>query len=222
MEFKDYTLGSNIIQSGSYETIKEELDKKFVSEVITKSGKTKIKEKGISQLARHIEKLESDESLFWKIDAQAKLQKLKLRNMNIYPIIIQTSIYFDFPGVNDYLDKIIQDRLNPIRAKFKRIIALTMIEFRYFQERLLLFADSKLELADELEHYHKELLKRRKRANRTQDISDNFAAMDPFGHIHSPAFKRWCGYRRADLREAIESCWKFRLVDNPICKDDAV
>lgn len=210
-EFKDYMLNSDIIQSGSYEIIKSEIDKKFVSETIEKNGKTKVKEKGVLQLARNIEKLAAQEDLFWKIDSQAKVKKLKLRNMNIYPIIVQTSIYFDFPGVNDYLENILRKRLTNVSMNFKNIRRFTMIDFRYFEDRLLLFSDSKIQLSDELHFYQQKLIRMRRRANLTHDVNDNFAAMAPFSHINSPAFKKQYGYRLPDLREVTEQCWNFKL-----------
>lgn len=216
IEFKDYMLNSEIIQSGSYEIIKNEIDKKFVSETIEKNGKKKTKEKGILQLARNIEKLVKDEGLFWQIDSQAKNKKLKLRNMTIYPIIVQTNIYFDFPGVNDYLDRIINSRLNIKKPKFKRIATFTMIDFRYFEQCLFLFSDGRLKFVDELEHYQNEMLKRRKKANYTRNVDDNFNAMIPFSFIHSPQFHKQYNDQLPLLREAIEDCWNFKLVDDSV------
>lgn len=211
IEFKDYMLSSEIIQSDSYEIIRDEIEKKFVSETTEKNGKTKVKGKGVLQLGRNIEMLANDQALFHMIDEQARVKKLKLRNMTIYPIIVQTSIYFDFPGINDFLDQALQRRLKDMQSKFKHVRPFTMIDFRYFESRILLFSDSRLKLSDELENYQKELKRMRKRANRSTDINDNFDAMTPFSFMYSPSYKKESGYRLSDLREVTEQCWNFKL-----------
>jgi len=211
IEFKDYLLSSEVIQSASYDVIKDEIDKKFVSEQVKKNGKLKRKDKGVSQLARNIEKLAKDQAVFWKIDPEAGTQRLNLVDMTIYPIIVQTSIYFDFPGINDYLNNVIQDRLGPIKIKFKRIAPFTMIDFRYFEQRLLLFSDARIELADELDYYHNQISILKEKANGTRDVNDSFSAMMPFSFMESPTFRKEHDYRLSDLRKTIERCWNFSL-----------
>lgn len=207
IEFKDYLLNSDVIQSNSYEKIKEEIDKKFVSYTVDTNGKKKVKEKGISQLARNIEKLLTSEDLFYKIDAKAKSGMLNLKKMNIYPIIIHTNIYFDIPGINDYLNEIISDRLNPLSNSVKLLKPFTMINFQYFFDRLILFADARLKLDEEIDHYHRKINKLKFKAQKTFSENDWFNSLNPFSFYNSDHFKESFEYRRDDLLDEVNKCW---------------
>ncbi|MDR3695311.1 hypothetical protein [Mucilaginibacter sp.] len=207
IEFKDYLLSSEVIQSNSYEKIKEEIDKKFVSYTVEANGKEKVKEKGISQLARHIELLAADQELFWKLDVKAANQKLNLKKMNIYPVIIQTNIYFDIPGINDYLNQILQRRLAPTGENFRSVKPFTMINFQYFFDRLLLFANSRLELNQELDYYHHRIDILKRKTQKSFSEEDWFKSLMPFSSFNSENFKRNFEYRRDDLLNEIRNCW---------------
>jgi hypothetical protein len=211
IEFKDYLLSSEVIQSNSYEKIKEEIDKKFVSYTVEEKGKVKVKEKGISQLARHIERLALDQELFWKLDVKAANQKLNLKKMNIYPVIIQTNIYFDIPGINDYLNQILQTRLSAAADSFRSVKPFTMVNFQYFFDRLLLFADSRLELNQEIEYYHHRISALKRKTQKSFSEEDWFKSLMPFSSFNSENFKRNFEYRRDDLLDEIINSW---MIDN--------
>ena len=209
IEFKDYLLSSEVIQSGSYDAIKSAIDQKFVSYSVEVKGKTKVRNKGVYQLARNIELLNTNQDLFWSIDEKARSSKLKLRNMVIHPVIVQTSFYFDFPGINEYLNDKIQDRLNPIRNTFRKVAPFVMINFHYFLERLLLFADSKIDLHEELEYYQNTITKCKVKARRSMDVNDWLQTMLPFGFINSVEYRKHYFYRRKEVLSELYQCWKI-------------
>lgn len=166
-----------------------------------------MKEKGISQLARNIEKLLTSEDLFYKIDAKAKSGMLNLKKMNVYPIIIHTNIYFDIPGINDYLNEIISDRLNPLSDSVKLLKPFTMMNFQYFFDRLILFADARLKLDEEIDYYHRKINKLKFKAQKTFSENDWFNSLNPFSFYNSDHFKENFEYRRDDLLDEVNKCW---------------
>ncbi|MBS1585536.1 MAG: hypothetical protein JSS82_08300 [Bacteroidetes bacterium] len=208
-EFKDYLLNSEVIQSASYERIRAAIDEKFVSVEVEIKGKTKVKEKGVYQIARNVELLARQDELFYRIDEKAKRSKLKLRNMIIHPIIVQTSIYFDFPGINEYLNDKIQERLHTVNSVFRNVAQFTMIHFNYFIDRLLLFSDSKIELHEELEYYRDVITKQKKRAIRTLEVDDWFQSMVPFNFVNSPTFRKFFLYRRKEILPELFKIWNI-------------
>lgn len=209
IEFKDYLLNAEVIQSNSYEKIKEEIDKKFVFHTTESNGKTKIKEKGVSQLARNIELLHSNPNLFWELDPGAANKKLTLKKMNIFPVIVQTNIYFDVPGINDYLNQIIQHRLTPTATSFRSIKPFTMVNFSYFFDRLLLFSDARLELNQEFDFYHHKINRLKSKTRKSYSGEDWFKSLMPFSIINSEDFKKHFLYRRDDLLDEIKNCWRI-------------
>jgi len=211
IEFKDYLLNAEVIQSNSYEQIKAEIDKKFVSQTFENKGKLKVKEKGVGQLARNIELLITDTDLFYKVDPKAENKNLDLKKMNIYPLIVQTNIYFDIPGINDYLSEIISEKLAHLTGSVKCMKPFTMLNFQSFFDRLLLFADGKLQLHQELDHYHKKIEGLKRKASKTFSEKDWFNSLHPFPFFNSPEFKAKFDYRRDHLLDEIQKCW---LIDN--------
>lgn len=211
IEFKDSLLNSDIIQSGSYDKIKESIDKKFVTVKDTKKGK--VSDKGIYQLARNIEDLAQNPKLFWSIDTKAEIQQMNLKDIIIHPIIVQTNPYFDLPGINDYLDGLIQTRLNPIKSSFKEIAPFTIINFKFFFERLLMFADAKIELASELEYYHQTILNLKIKTNETGNEDDWFNSKKPISIFSSPAYRQNLGYRDSDFQIELNKCWRIEFKE---------
>lgn len=207
-EFKDYLLNSEIIHSGSYERIKNAIDEKFVKEPIEKNGVVIYKDRGVFQLARNIELLASNESLFYEIDTKAASQKLKLRNMTIHPIIVQTNVHFEMPDVAEYLNEVIQERLNPITA-FREIADVRMIAFKYFRSKIIMFADRKLELIDEIDNYRQVISAQKKRYQKTKELNDWFHSLTPFSFIDSAKYRKLLGYRQKDAVKFLNDCWEI-------------
>ena len=207
VEFKDYLLASEVIHSSSYDRITEEIEKKFVG-YDTPEGRRK--GKGVSQIAANLGLLRSGDT-FYETDRQAGQQNLRLRNLIVYPVIIHTNKYFELPYLNQYLDKRFQEML-PGESKdaFRSIRPLTIINLQCFFDRLLLFADSKLEWHAEIDHYHDTIKARVKRAERTRDINDWFRSLMPFEEIDSAQYLSMSQYRRGDTLDAWMQCWQIK------------
>jgi len=205
MEFKDYLMATDVIQSGSYEIIKNAIEEKFVGD--TNNGQNR--GKGINQLAWNIELLKNKPGLFWEIDENAKNNNLKLKDMDIYPLIIQTNIYFDLPGVNDHLNEIFQKRIQNIKSDFKSIKPFTMIHFQYFFERILLFADARFQLDEEINFYHSMSRILKLKAESTRAVDDWFNGLSQFSMVESTKSSSQLSYRKAELLNAINECWKI-------------
>ncbi|MBS1780772.1 MAG: hypothetical protein JST70_15700 [Bacteroidetes bacterium] len=209
IEFKDYLLNAEVIQSGSYEVIEQAIKEKFVELEVEEGWRTRIKPKGVSQIANNLNYLVGNQDRFWQIDEKAARQRLKLRNMVIHPIIIQTNIYFDFPALNEYLDGTFQPRVNNIRNSFRSIKPVTMIHFDYFFDKIVLFAKGNLKLSNEIDHYHTEMLRRKKRAQRTLNENDWFQSYAPFSYVQSPDASKYFYHRRDEILAAIKQCWNI-------------
>lgn len=206
-EFKDYLLNSDIIHSGSYDKISGAIDSKFI-------GSEAGKKKGVTQLADNIKFLTSDDEVFWTIDPDARDKGISLKDITVYANIVQPNIYFDLPGINDYLDRRYQELAHPSKDKVSFLSPLTMIHFHYFFDRALLFADKKIFLANELDAYHSILLENKKRAEKTKEINDWMQGQIPFSYYNSPEFRTNFKHRRGELLPAIEEAW--HVPNNPL------
>ena len=142
-----------------------------------------------------------------ELDVKAANQKVNLKKMNIYPVIVQTNIYFDIPGINDYLNEIIQQRLASVAKTFRSIKPFAMLNFQYFFDRILLFADSKLDLSQEFDHYYHKINSLKLKTQKTFSEEDWFKSLMLFSSFNSENFKKHFEYRRDDLLDEIRNCW---------------
>lgn len=202
IEFKDNILKGSVIQSGSYEKIRESIYEKFVE---AQNG-DKLKKKGILQLRRNIKLLENNEDLFHSIDKDAKSKKLKLRNMTIYPIIVHANNYFDLPGLNNYLEEILCNDINNGQNNFRLIKPITVVNLYYFYKRIQLFSYSKIQLSDELDFYHETIKGNREKWKKSENINDWFNSLSPFGN-NSPAVIENATHKLGEFMREISSCW---------------
>lgn len=139
-EFKDVIINDNTKFSINYEKIKEGIEKSLVRD----NGQNK----GISQLANIIEKLNFEP---FEFDDYIK-KGIKNRNITIYPIIVYTEEFFDFPGVNQYLN----DRLNSILESKKNdftIKNLTLINFETLVDLDEFLFDKKIKFKEVIDNY---------------------------------------------------------------------
>jgi hypothetical protein len=96
IEFKDYLFPGKLVESYSFEKIKEHIDLKFIQN-------DKGKNKGIYQIVEQLKILTNDRFEFDKFDP---------RNVIVYPIIVHTNFMYQMPGVNNYLNREFKAKLN--------------------------------------------------------------------------------------------------------------
>lgn len=207
IEFKDALMSSQVIKSRSYEKMESELVVKFVGTEKSKKGKSRNSNKGVYQLAQNIENLVNSKNLFYKIDKNAEADNLQLSDLIIYPVIIQTSTYFDLPAMNDFLDEKFQNRIKTISDSFSSIEPLTLIHINDFLDRLILFQDGILKFEEEISFYQQELIRRKKNAINKGDIGLWMDGLLPFGKIRSPQFAQYYLYRRNELIPMLRNIW---------------
>jgi hypothetical protein len=117
-EIKDSFFPTSAIKSSTYEDIKKAIDDKYNNE-----------KKGTGQLVKQINRLK-DKSYEEK---DYKDLKIKVRNFNIYPIIIYTDKHFGMYGVSNYLIKEFDKKIEHLKLQksFKKINDLTFLSLDY-------------------------------------------------------------------------------------------
>lgn len=116
-----------------------------------------------------------------------------------------------------------ENRINPLRCicrlmlKFRETmfgyIYITMVNFQYFFDRLLLFAVSRLELNEEFEYYLNKINSLKMKTQKTFSNNDWLKILTPFSSSNSVKFKRYFEYRRDDLLNEIRNWW---IIDNSL------
>lgn len=154
-EIKDAFFPVKAIKSSTFEDIKGTIDEKYNNS-----------QKGIGQLIKQINKLKEKSFEIENFNES----RLKVRNFNIYPVIIYTDKYFAMPGISNYLikefNKVIED--NKIRTSFKKINNLTFVSLDY----LILYSKflKNNNFIKILEKLHKSIENKKKRNERFGDI----------------------------------------------------
>lgn len=98
IEFKDYLFPGKLVESYSFEKIKEHIDLKFIQN-------DKGKNKGIYQIVEQLRILTSNKFEF---------DNLVPMNVIVYPIIVHTNFTYQMPGVNNYLDREFKAKLHEV------------------------------------------------------------------------------------------------------------
>lgn len=143
-EFKDTWIPSHVIHSSSYEVLEKDLRDKFIMN-------TRGRAKGISQLLNHIQTLNSGG---FEFDRFANLN-LKVRNLVVYPIIVYTHSMFSMPGINSYLNEIMQEELKAQQISDSGITIkeLVMIDLEFFFNYFAQIGNGKVDFREILEKY---------------------------------------------------------------------
>lgn len=168
-EIKDAYFPSGAVMSGSYQEIKAAIDLKYNS-----------KKKGVIQLSKQMKQL-LDKSF-------EKLPGYKhARNLCIYPVLIYSDAMFSMPGINNYLqseldNKIQTDKLN---GKFKQIKPLSFIDIRFLINHVHVFGKKGFDLMSLFDTYHKIIERTKKKAERDPDL-DNFFDSYPMFSVDVP------------------------------------
>lgn len=162
IELKDVFFPSKAIESIDYETIKNVIDEKFNSN-----------KKGIGQIIKHLEFLKTNE---FDEDNVSK-QKIKKRNITIYPILIFTDDFFELPGIQNYLNEEFEIKTNHLSEHFKNIKPLSFINFTFFLEHINILKSKNYRL-DKIIDYYSEQIKKKKNRYRKSDDEKNLHSIN--------------------------------------------
>lgn len=154
-EIKDSFFPTSAIKSSTYEDIKNAIDEKYNND-----------KKGTGQLVKQINRLK--EKSYEEKDY--KDLKIKVRNINVYPIIIYTDKYFGMYGVSNYLIKEFDNKIEHIKLQksFKKINDLTFLSLDYLiLHSKFLNNNSFIKI---LENLHKTIDDRKKKNERIKEV----------------------------------------------------
>lgn len=118
-EFKDYMMSSKVSTSLDAKVFKDEIDRKFVR------NKQK-DEKGVSQLAKQINSMSEIEYDFDMIYSKG----IKMKKLEIYPIIVYSDYQYSIPGINNYLTTVFNSMIS-VGDKFKKVYDPIMININF-------------------------------------------------------------------------------------------
>lgn len=176
-EVKDYLMSTEIVTSGSFETISNHFNKNFI---VNSDGK----KKGIKQLLEQILYLENNCYSFDDF-----IQKgIKRRNIVIVPIIVTTSFIYQMPGINSYLSKIMSESL--ANSNFNTIMPLTMIDFKYFYRNFVRIRSKEINLFEMIDRYHKRVKKVKKESANSIDYRKQLIINSAFEETFVGDFKK--------------------------------
>lgn len=128
-ELKDTNFKLSALEHNNADEIQREINEHFVTE------------KGIPQIIKSLQYLE--EKFF---GARPYSQKLKRRNLCIYPIIVYSDSHFALPGVYEYLkDIFLQEQIKAnLSPAFKKIQSLSFISLSFLIEHSHIFKSRRL------------------------------------------------------------------------------
>ena len=167
-EYKDYTV-SDIVKNGSYQTIKNYIDKHFIE---TENGQ----KKGVFQLSTQIETLISK---FSEIEKKFE-SELEMRRLIIFPIIIVKDNSFTLPGLNSYLKEVLLEKTKFYNKHFFLISALTIIELDTFislEDKLI---NKELLLETLIHNYHIKIGTYKYLNNKNKNPESHFSSLLSF------------------------------------------
>jgi len=175
IEFKDYLFPGKIVESYSFEKIKEHIDSKFIKN-------EKGKNKGILQIIEQIKIL---------LKGEFKFDNFIAKNIIVYPIIVHTNFTYQMPGINHYLDKEFKIKLNTEQSNNHIYINdLTIIDLESIFGFLSLSQINLKKFEAYLKRYC-HILKNRNEKFVKQPGHDNFVrARASFDEINKTVFKK--------------------------------
>jgi hypothetical protein len=154
IEFKDVSFASDAVAKGTYECIKEEINKKICSPKV-----------GVYQLVDQIKLLaESTVNFDSKIPSREKL--------TIQPILIITDDMFNIPGINKYINDVFMEQIKGINPQFNHICNLVIMDFDFLFNNLNHLKDKTINLQSVLSNYSDYIKGREKqiKARRIRDV----------------------------------------------------
>jgi hypothetical protein len=173
IEFKDYFMATDIIASGSFEKIQEDINLKFIK---NREGS----DKGISQIHNQILKLNENHFHYDNFEKSG----VKKRNLVIIPVIITTSIYHQMPGINNYLSTIFIENISDNdRLKFGQILPVTIIDFRFIYRNIDKFRKKEIDLKDLIISYQSKIKKNKNNYKTKETVKNAFLANASFEEL---------------------------------------
>lgn len=177
IEIKDAFFPSSSVNSLSYSTIKDTIDRKYNNE-----------KKGTGQIIKQIEKLITstfEQKTFKELG-------LKPRNCRIYPIIIYTDNFFNLPGTNQYLKSEFMDKVNlkHLNGEFGKIENLTFVHLSFLVDNIHFFSNPKFTLRKLIEEYHQRIRTMEKKFEKEKSMESMFLVNDSFEAFVSTKYKR--------------------------------
>ena len=140
-EYKDVILNADVKHSYNFETIKDEISTKMISNQVGS-------QKGITQLFNSISNIRKGD--YDKVDDYKNL-----KDCIIYPIIVFTDFSFNLPGINHFLNNEFFKLIYGSDIKNKESIKdLTLIDIDTFLKFQDLFRSKKLKINNCLSEYH--------------------------------------------------------------------
>lgn len=140
-EYKDIILNADVKHSYNFETIKDEISTKMISNQVGS-------QKGITQLFNSISNIRKGD--YDKVDDYKNL-----KDCIIYPIIVFTDFSFNLPGINHFLNNEFFKLIYGSDIKNKESIKdLTLIDIDTFLKFQDLFRSKKLKINNCLSEYH--------------------------------------------------------------------
>lgn len=168
-EIKDSLFAHKALVSNDFETVKNEIDRKYNS-----------RSKGTGQILKQIKHLQHSSYE----DRSFQELGLKHRNLVIYPVIIYTDYLFQTNGISFYLQNELRQRVNEIEpVPFQDIKPLSFIGLNFIIERLSNFESDKNYLSRLIHSCSQEIRRREKLFNKNSDIEKLQKLNQPFETI---------------------------------------
>ncbi|MFN0256781.1 hypothetical protein [Pedobacter ureilyticus] len=164
-EIKSSSLNKNVTIEKSVEQFKDFIDTNFVTD-----------KKGIPQLNRMIRILCDTDGSHCNLNGQ-------LKKLRIFPILVYAENHLNKYGVNEYAIQNAPKLDIDITEKFQKVAPVTMIHYDFFIENLRVLKGRRNILKENIEAYHHQisrLKKKYKKTNSTRDYFNTLISFDDF------------------------------------------
>ncbi len=172
IEAKMTDVNARVVENLDFEAFKKSIDDNLLS---TKENQKK--NKGALQIIRQIKQLVEPTNA-QEIQDLFKIKKIK--NLNIYPILLVSDTNYSLSGTNKYVNDNVRTELNNLAAYFKSIRPVVIININIFIEYFPYLQQSKSNLTDLIKGYFTELNKWLKAFKKHDDIYSYYQMSLPF------------------------------------------
>ncbi len=183
IEFKDYFFPERLVTDGKFEKIKEYIDQRFVNN-------EKGKPKGITQLLNNIERLAGGTYTFDKKGSDWISEGKKL---TVYPILSFSDFMFTLPAVNQYLNEMLNSKLDRLQYPQLEIKPMTMISLETLFDLSYRGKDFIL-LTELIDQYHQLLREKKKLFTKNASTDIYLQSVMSFDEVYNSRFiKKYLG-----------------------------
>lgn len=172
IEFKGYLFRDDLSANPNFDNIKQYIDERFVA---NEKGKAK----GVGQILNQLTLLKDNK---YDFDTDFK-NKLHQKSIVIYPVIVHAEFHFSMPGISEYLNEILQSKIDEETKNHFEIKPLVLINLEVLFH-FLFHQGNFLKLIELIGRYYKILQSRKQFLTKQPGIDSFLRSKSSFDEIY--------------------------------------